>query len=204
MAATFTARSAGMMDGDEGQQRRRRKLPAGLRGVKFHLGIENENIEEHQREDGHAKVTRIEPHHELVDRVDTYDSVDALAIVQATLPRKKWLAFVACEFGMVEDNRGILRVHPALIPAILDGKERDLSYEEIGRRYDLAPDSVKQYYREARRAYQVAYDAVMHTPKRSYWWGEEYGEMDAGRPAITRNQQEAPPVSPVFARKRRE
>jgi hypothetical protein len=177
MAATFTARSAGM--GDETQ--RRRKEPSGLKRAQAHLDKENERIEEHDREDGHAKVTIVDPHHDLIARVDSAEAAVALLRVNAKLPRKKWLCFVACEFGMVEDKRGILRIHRALIPDLLAGKERTLSFEEVGRYYDVAADTAKQYDADGRREYQLAYDAVLHEPKRSYWWGEAWGEMDAGR-----------------------
>jgi hypothetical protein len=203
MAATFTARSNPMtMDGDETQQRRR-KSSFGLKRVQTHLDKENERIEEHDREDGHAKVTVVDPHHDLIARVDSAEAAVALLRVNAKLPRKKWLCFVACEFGMVEDRRGILRIHRALIPDLLAGKERTLSFEEVGRYYDVAADTAKQYDADGRREYQLAYDAVLHEPKRSRWWGEEWGEMDAGRTPITRNHDEAMRIEAALKRKGR-
>lgn len=167
-----------MVGNDEQHPKRRRKSPSGLKDVKKYLDVENENIEEHQRENGHAKITQVDPHHDLITRVDRYDSVEALARVEAKLPRKKWLCFVACEFGMVEDARGILRVHRALIPGLLAKKPRDLSFEEVAAYYRLAAETVKVYDQEGRREYQVAFDAILHEPKRSLWWGALWGEMD--------------------------
>ena len=153
----------------------RRKPPSGLRDVKKLREIQNENIEEHQREPRYAKITQSEPHHDLEKRVDKYESVQALARTKKALPPRKWLVFVAVEFGMVEDARGILRVHRALLKP--DEDERDLTFEEVAQFYKLAPETVKEYDRDARREYQKHRDAVVHEPKGSFWWGDKRGAM---------------------------
>jgi hypothetical protein len=181
MAALAYARAGVAMATDDETHQRRRKSSFGLKRVQTHLDRENERIEEHDREDGHAKVTIVDPHHDLIARVDSYEAAVALMRIKSILPRKKWLCFIACEFGMVEGKGGILRIHRALIPDLLAGKERGLSFDEVGKFYGVSADTAKQYDADGRREYQRAYDAVLHEPKRSYWWGEEWGEMDAGR-----------------------
>jgi hypothetical protein len=154
---------------------RRFRRSSGLRDVRKVREIQNENIEEHAREPRRAKITETEPHHHLESRAEKYDSQRALALTKKRLAVKKWLAFVGMEFGMVEDEKGILRAHRALLRA--DAEERDLSFEEVATHYRLAVETVKDYDREARREYQKAYEEVMDAPKESYWWGAKHGPM---------------------------
>jgi hypothetical protein len=167
---------------EEGQGRaddpllvRRYRRPSGLRDVRKLREIQNENVEEHEREPRRAKITETEPHHHLESRAEKYDSHRALALTKKRLPVKKWLAFVGMEFGMVEDGKGILRVHRVLLRA--DAEDRDLSFEEVAAHYSLAVETVKEYDRDARREYQRACEDVAEQPKESYWWGDEHGPM---------------------------
>lgn len=162
-------------DGDELISIRRYKRPSGLRAVKALREIQNENIEEHAREPRRAKITETEPHHHLEKREDKHDALRALAVTQKRIPPKKWLVFVAMEFGMVEDAKGILRIHRALLHA--DDEERDLSFEEVAVHYGIAVETVKEYDRDARREYRKAYDEVGEQVKGSFWWGEKHGPM---------------------------
>jgi hypothetical protein len=178
----FTERTGAMMvamgsgdDGDDLLPVRRYKRPSGLRDVRRVREIQNENIEEHAREPRRAKITETEPHHHLESREDKHGSVRALALTKKRLPVKKWLAFVGMEFGMVEDAKGILRVHRALLRA--DAEDRDLSFEEVAAHYGLAVETVKEYDRDARREYRKAHEEVETHPKESYWWGDERGPM---------------------------
>ena len=145
-----------MDDGDDLLVKKGRKSPSGLRDVKKYREIQNDNSEEHQREPGHAKIVRVEPHHDLVKRTDTWWAIKALGRTKRDLPRKQWLCFIAMEFGWVEDARGILRAHKGKQEA----KERDLSFEEVAEHYGLNRSTVEEYDRTARRVYRDHRDAV--------------------------------------------
>lgn len=164
--------------GDDLVSVRRRKVPSGLRDVKCLRDIQNEHIEEHEREPKRAKVTESEPHHDLEKREEKHWSLVALALTKKRLPPKKWQCFLAVEFGMVEDAKGILRVHRALL-ARPEEDERALTFDEVAQWYSVSADTVKQYDGEARRAYQRAREEVLAQEKRSHWWGDEYGPLGA-------------------------
>jgi hypothetical protein len=112
-------------------------------------GVENDNLEEHEREPRGGKITHTEMHHHAVTRVDAHFDVQVLAATKRDLPKMEYLCFIGMEFGMVEDERGILRWHPGKREPI----ERDLSFAEVARHYRLSDDTVQQYDKRARRVY---------------------------------------------------
>lgn len=135
------------MPGDDAPRRRR---PSGLGRLKGVREIQNENVEEHEREPKRAKITQTDPHRHLVKRADTHMDVRVLAATKRDLPRQQWLVFVAMEFGWVEDARGILRAHPGKREPV----ERNLSFEEVAIYYGLSAETVKQYDKLARRTFR--------------------------------------------------
>lgn len=113
--------------------------------------LQNENIEEHEREPRRAKITETDPHHHLVKRADAHMDMRVLGATKRDLPHQVWLVFLAMEFGMVEDARGVLRWHRGKQEPV----ERDLSFEEVAAHYGLGVPTVREYDRRARRVYRA-------------------------------------------------
>lgn len=155
MASTKGAAMA-IDDGDDLQRRRARRTPA-LKRVHTAIRKENDNLEEHQR-DG-SKITHSTVHRDAAARLDARFDIQALGATKRRVATGEWLAFIAMEFGMVEDARGILRWHPAKREPV----ERDLTFAEVGRQYNLTERTVQEYDRRVRKVYgeelaNVAYE----------------------------------------------
>ncbi len=112
-------------------------------------GVQDEHLEKHELEPGGGKIVRSEVHPHLVTRADAHFDLQCLAATKRDLPRMEYLCFCAMEFGMVEDDRGILRWHPGKREPV----ERDLTFAEVGKHYNLSEDTVQQYDRRARKVY---------------------------------------------------
>jgi hypothetical protein len=115
------------------------------------MEIDNERVEEHEREPDRGKVTLSDVHRHLMRRVDDRREVQVLAATKRDLPPQVWLIFLALELGWVADERGILRPHRAR----QEPKPRYPSVVEVAAHYGLAESTVRQYGRQGRRVYRA-------------------------------------------------
>jgi hypothetical protein len=153
---------------DEPQSGRRRSNRSLDRLHKLH-DAQNDYLEEHEREPKRAKITESTVHHDEVTRLDARFDWEALSQTKEKLPKKEYLVFVAMEFGMVEDAKGILRWHPGKREPV----NRDLSFAEVARHYGLAESTVQEYDRGARKIYADAFADIQYERRRMGQLAEE-------------------------------
>jgi hypothetical protein len=142
------ARSVGMATSDDETHQRRR--PSSLTKIKRYREVQNDNIEQHEREPGKGKITQSHIHAHAVRRVDSWIDMRVLGATKRDLPTKEWLCFCAMEFGMVEDKNGILRMHKGKLEPV----ERDLTFDEVAAHYGLTRDTVERYDQHARKVFK--------------------------------------------------
>jgi hypothetical protein len=147
-AAIIAQREGAKMD--DGDDLVRRPKGGDLGRIKAVREIQNENVEEHEREPRRAKITETDPHHHTIRRADAYMDIRVLAATKRDLPEMHWLVFLAMEFGFVRDARGILRIHTGKREPV----ERDLTFEEVAAHYGLSRGTVERYDRTARRVFR--------------------------------------------------
>jgi hypothetical protein len=134
------------MDRDTDQLQRHRPR-IGIGSVQRYLAVDNDNLEQHEREPGGGKITVSAVHQHLVQRVDNADAIRVLDATRHRLTKMQWLVFVAAIFGYVADQHGILRAHPCRIAGRLP------TDREIGAHYDRSERTVADYDSMARRVF---------------------------------------------------
>jgi hypothetical protein len=156
----FTERTGAMMvamgsgdDSDALAVRARRHIDT--RAVTRLTKADNENLEEHDREGG-GKIAYTTIHHDCVTRLEDERVLRILGAMRGKLAHTVWLVFLALYFGTVEDERGILRFHPAT----QEYKERLPTLDEVARHYRLTVRTVQEYDRRARAMYELIEPAV--------------------------------------------
>lgn len=103
------------------------------------LEIQNDNIEEHDRVG--SKVHNVEPHHDLIERVDAGRTFDEMLFSVRTMSKPQRRAYLALEYAVVADRDGNVTV----------ARERGgMTVEEVAAHYKWTVETCERYLRQAR------------------------------------------------------